>query len=81
MEVIQIQSHWDSYSYKEVELPEGKTLNDVKSFSQKYNTVFLDFKDGSNCEIEKDEEDYDYEKRPWKIVITNEQGDELIEEN
>ncbi len=79
--MITVQSHWDSYSSKEIELPDGKSLNDVKRVSQKYNTVFLEFNDGTSFNFDKDEEDYDYEKRPWRIVITNEQGEELIEEN
>ena len=80
MEKIEITSYHDHKLITEVTLPDGKSLNDVKNFSQKYNTVIFDFNDGSSWTCEHDDDSYETEKRPWRIVMSNEQGDELVEE-
>lgn len=56
-----------NYSFSirtEVDLPEGKTGDDIESIGVKWSTIFIHFKDGTV--FERSEDDFDLDFVDWK---------------
>ena len=55
----------------EVELPEGKTSDDIKEMYMKWGHADIEFKDGTYLEeyFEEDEIHHEYYKRPKEIYF------------
>ena len=75
---IEMNSYYNVIDFTGVELPDGKTLKDVKSVNQKWTEIEFEFKDGTTWECECDEsENHEFYKRPYKIIV-NDDEDELV---
>ena len=72
--------HYDLSAYVEVELPEGKTPEDIKHIWFKWCEGEIEFEDGTSIDgIEHGEDFEDDFKRPKGITLINEE-DEVIGE-
>ncbi len=57
---------------RDVELPEGKTVDDIKDIHMKWGEGDIEFKDGTTLEgyfVEDHDNDHEYFKRPEKLTF------------
>jgi len=75
---FQVMSRYDVWVSTDVELPEGKTPDDIEGVWFKWGEGLIEFKDGTSIEgIEQEEIGGDYFKRPTTITLMDEE-DELL---
>ena len=64
---------------RDIELPEGKTVDDIKNISMKWGVGSIEFKDGTieeGCFEENHDNDHEYFKRPEKLTYEDTDVDE-----
>ena len=62
---------------RDIELPEGKTVDDIKNISMKWGVGSIEFKDGTieeGCFEENHDNDHEYFKRPEKLTYEDTDG-------
>ena len=64
MTEIAIENYYDSCYITNVDLPEGKTADDIEDIWTKWGRILIEFKDGTELEITEDTEDCGDTKRP-----------------
>jgi len=78
--IVIIMNDYDACGFAEVELPEGKTPDDIEGVWFKWGRGLIKFKDGTSIEgIEQEEVSHEYFKRPTTITLMDEE-DEVIGE-
>ena len=72
---IMVETLYKVYGAAEVELPEGKTRDDIKHIHMNWGKGSIEFKDGTSMNvIESKEFDEEGFKRPNTIKVTDEEG-------
>ena len=67
---ISVVTDYEVTSYTDVELPEGKTSDDIKDIGFKWGRGSIVFKDGTSMDgIEQEEYSHEYFKRPTEITF------------
>ena len=68
---IRVDTKYEVWGYTEVELPEGKTSDDIKEMYMKWGHADIEFKDGTYLEeyFEEDEIHHEYYKRPKELYF------------
>ena len=69
---IRVDTKYDVYGYTEVELPEGKTMDDINHIWMKWCEGHIEFKDGTIEEryFEDDQEqNHEWFKRPVELTF------------
>tara|TARA_B100001964_G_C14011047_1_gene499356 strand:- start:27 stop:335 length:309 start_codon:yes stop_codon:yes gene_type:complete len=75
---IRIVNNYSVWEDIDVELPEGKTPDDIKDVWFKWGNGSIEFKDGTFMnEIEEGEPSHEYFKRPITTRIFNEDSNEI----
>jgi hypothetical protein len=80
---VNVYAYYSNCSITEVELPEGKTWDDVLHYGIKWGTLYITWKDSETPEEFQLSEDYlegDY-KRPDNIVVYDEDQIEILDED
>ena len=73
--MIKVINLYDIETWSDVELPEGKTLQDIDNVWFKWGEGSIEFKDGTSMNvIESKEFDEEGFKRPNTIKVTDEEG-------
>ena len=81
MIIVRNEYHVENFTY--VELPKGKTLDDIKDIGFKWGRGSIVFKDGTRMDgIEQEETSGEYFKRPVGIKVTDEdfENEKVFEE-
>ena len=75
---VRVNTEYRAGGSTEVELPEGKTWEDVKHHYVKWGVLYITFKDGHKIEqsLDDDVEIYDM-KRPAEVTVYDEEDNEL----
>ena len=69
---IRVDTIYEVWNITEVELPEGKTVDDINKIYMNSGTGHIEFKDGTTLEEDFEEnygEDGHYFKRPEKLTF------------
>ncbi len=68
---IRVDTKYEVWGYTVVELPEGKTSDDIKEIYMKWGHADIEFKDGTYLEeyFEEDEIHHEYYKRPKELYF------------
>ena len=69
---IRVDTKYEVWGYTEVELPEGKTSDDIKEMYMKWGHGSIVFKDGTTLEryFEEDHDnDHEFFKRPLELTF------------
>jgi hypothetical protein len=68
---IRVDTKYEVWGYTVVELPEGKTSDDIKEMYMKWGHADIEFKDGTYLEeyFEEDEIHHEYYKRPKELYF------------
>ena len=77
---IRVEQVVTASAYADIDLPDGRTWEDVEDFSLRYDELTLTFKDGEQEEFQLGselQEDMPETKRPIPIYITDEDGNTL----
>jgi hypothetical protein len=77
---IRVDTQYTMAYETEIDLPEGKTWEDVKSWYIKYHSLFVVFNDGTTEEHNLDDNGWEDSKRPDGIQIykIDEDGNEEL---
>jgi|TARA_B100002003_G_scaffold236372_1_gene252282 hypothetical protein len=70
--IIKVETKYEVWGYTEVELPEGKTSDDIKEMYMKWGHGSIVFKDGTTLEeyfYEEEGDDHEYYKRPKELYF------------
>ena len=80
---VNVYAYYSSCSITEIELPEGKTWDDVLDYGIKWGTLFITWKDSKITEQFQLSEDYHHgdHKRPDNIVVYDESQIEILDED
>ena len=69
-------------SYTEVDLPDGKTKDDIEGVWFKWGKGLIEFKDGTSLNVIEEEIEDEHFKRPYNItLIDDESGNEIEFDN
>ena len=69
---IRVDTIYEVWTLTEVELPEGKTIDDINNIYMKWGTGHIEFKDGTTLKeyfVENHDNDHEYFKRPEKLTF------------
>ena len=68
---IRVDTKYEVWGYTVIELPEGKTSDDMKEMDMKWGHADIEFKDGTYLEeyFEEDEIHHEYYKRPKELYF------------
>ena len=68
---IRDDTKYEVWGYTVIELPEGKTSDDIKEMYMKWGHADIEFKDGTYLEeyFEEDEIHHEYYKRPKELYF------------
>ena len=68
---IRVDTIYEVWGYTLVELPEGKTSDDIKEMYMKWGHADIELKDGTYLEeyFEEDEIHHEYYKRPKELYF------------
>jgi len=68
---IRVDTKYEVWGYTVIELPEGKTSDDIKEMYMKWGHADIEFKDGTYLEeyFEEDEIHHEYYKRPKELYF------------
>ena len=75
---VRVETNYTAGGSTEVDLPEGRTWDDVKDFYVKWGVLYITFKDGQEFKEELNDgvEVYDM-KRPAEVTVYDEEDNEL----
>jgi len=69
---IRVDTKYEFWGYTEVELPEGRTVDDIINIYMKWGVGSIEFKDGTieeGCVEENHDNDHEYFKRPETLTF------------
>ena len=70
--IINVYTKYDVYGMTEVELPEGKTMDDINHIWMKWCEGHIEFKDGTieeNYFVDNQDNNHDFFKRPSELTF------------
>jgi len=77
---IRVDTKYEFWGYTEVELPEGRTVDDIINIYMKWGVGSIEFKDGTieeGCFEENHDNDHEYFKRPERLTFEDNDFEEL----
>ena len=80
MATVMLNQNWEVYATTSVELPEGKTQEDISDIDTKWDQTTIEFKDGTGIMVNNNVGDADGDwKYPIKETISDEDFNDFIE--
>ena len=76
---IRVDTKYEVWGYTVVELPEGKTSDDIKEMYMKWGHADIEFKDGTSMNVIEEVVEDEYFKRPYCITLWDEESGNEIE--
>jgi len=79
---INVTNYYEVDGHTEVELPDGKTMDDIEGVWFKWGKGLIEFKDGTSLNVIEEEIEDEHFKRPYNItLIDDESGNEIEFDN
>jgi len=76
---IDVTNYYEVDGYTEVELPEGKTMDDIEDVWFKWGEGSIEFKDGTSMKVIEEGIEDEHFKRPYCITLWDEESGNEIE--
>ena len=77
--MIKVINLYDMEKWSDVELPEGKTLQDIDNVWFKWGEGSIEFKDGTSMKVIEEGIEDEHFKRPYCITLWDEESGNEIE--
>ena len=76
---IDVTNYYEVDCITEVELPEGKTMDDIEDVWFKWGEGSIEFKDGTSMNVIEEVVEDEYFKRPYCITLRDDESGNEIE--